>query len=294
MQDVLTGAIERHRSGHFGPASQLYQKVLAREQQNSEALHSLGVLQLQQGNHARAIELISRALALKPRSHICHANLAVAHGALGDFERAAGCCRAALSIWPSYPEALCNLETALQGLGKHAESRLNSDLPHSSAHLGLVLHHSGQAADAVVWQAKVVELDGENAEFWQRCSWRWAQSSPPGRRCGPRRLFGDMRLRADVVHGREQCPPSICPAEDKIDDATSSPETRPRHGADRWTAESRLRRRYDQIPTGANTSAIRAGFWMPCCLIQESALSTCAPPSSPPRISPRRRRDAAA
>jgi hypothetical protein len=63
---------------------------------------------------------------------------------------------------------------------------------------------------------------------------------------------------------------------------------------DRRTAESRLRRRYDQITTGANTSAMRAGFWMPCCLIQESALSICARPSSPPRISPRRRRDAAA
>jgi len=49
-----------------------------------------------------------------------------------------------------------------------------------------------------------------------------------------------------------------------------------------------------QATTGANTSAMRAGFRMPCWFIQESALSNCARPSSPPRISPRRRREAAA
>ena len=37
MQDALTTAIQMHRSGQLGPASQLYQKVLAREQENAEA-----------------------------------------------------------------------------------------------------------------------------------------------------------------------------------------------------------------------------------------------------------------
>ena len=39
MQDVLTAAIEFHRSGQLGQASQLYQKILAHEQENPEALH---------------------------------------------------------------------------------------------------------------------------------------------------------------------------------------------------------------------------------------------------------------
>jgi tetratricopeptide (TPR) repeat protein len=122
MQNVLTAAIEMHRSGQLGPALQLYQKVLAREQGNAEALHLLGVLYHQQGQHRRAVELIGRAVTSRPNSHIYHANLAEAYRALGDFERAVGCCRTALSIWPDYPEALCNLGAALQGLGQHAES----------------------------------------------------------------------------------------------------------------------------------------------------------------------------
>ena len=83
MQDVLTAAIEMHRSGQLAAASQLYQRVLAREQENAEALHLLGVLHHQQGNQSRAIELIGRAVAIKPNSHIYHANLAEAYRALG-------------------------------------------------------------------------------------------------------------------------------------------------------------------------------------------------------------------
>ena len=167
MQDVLTAAIEMHRSGQLGAASQLYQRVLAREQGNAEALHLLGVLHHQQGNNARAIELIGRAVAIKPNSHIYHANLAEAYRALGDFERAAGCCRAALSIWADYPEALCNLGAALQGLGKSAEAvehleralvlRPSFVVAHSN--LGIALRDLGRKDDALEHFRRAVELD---------------------------------------------------------------------------------------------------------------------------------------
>ncbi len=167
MQDVLTAAIEMHRSGQLGPASQLYQKVLAREQENAEALHLLGVLHHQQGQHARAIELIGRAVALRPNSHIYHANLAEAYRALGDFERAVGCCRAALSMWPDYPEALCNLGAALQALGRSAEAvdhlrralelRPNFVVAHSN--LGIALRDVGQKDEALDHFRRAVELD---------------------------------------------------------------------------------------------------------------------------------------
>ncbi len=122
MQDTLTTAIEMHRTGQLGTAASLYRQVLARRPEDGEALHLLGVLHHQQGDHRRAVELIGRAVALRPNATIFHANLAEAYRALGEFERAVGCCRAALQLWPDYPEALCNLGAALQGLGKPAEA----------------------------------------------------------------------------------------------------------------------------------------------------------------------------
>jgi tetratricopeptide (TPR) repeat protein len=167
MQDVLTAAIEMHRSGQLGPASQLYQKVLARDQGNAEALHLLGVLHHQQGHHTRAIELIGKAVVLRPNSPIYHANLAEAYRALGDFDRAVGCCRAALAIWADYPEALCNLGAALQGLGQHAESverlrralELRPGFVVAHNNLGIGLRELGQKDEAIEQFRRAVELD---------------------------------------------------------------------------------------------------------------------------------------
>src|SRR5579864_1103310 len=100
MQDELTTAIEMHRSGQLGPAAQLYQKFLADEAEHADALHLLGVLRHQQGDHARAVELIGRAVTLSPNVPAYHANLAEAYRALGKWERAVGCCRMALRLRP--------------------------------------------------------------------------------------------------------------------------------------------------------------------------------------------------
>ena len=122
MQDVLRAAISLHQSGDLVQAKALYQKILASEPENAEALHLLGVLFHQQGAHARAVELISRAVAHKPNMPAFHANLAEAHRALGDYERAIGCCRAAIGLKPDYPEALANLGLALQAMGRRDEA----------------------------------------------------------------------------------------------------------------------------------------------------------------------------
>ncbi|HTU25251.1 MAG TPA: tetratricopeptide repeat protein [Pirellulales bacterium] len=72
MQDTLTTAIHMHCGDQLAPASQLYQKVLAREPENAEALHSRGVLRHQQGNPANAVERIGRAVALEPNAFAFH------------------------------------------------------------------------------------------------------------------------------------------------------------------------------------------------------------------------------
>jgi tetratricopeptide (TPR) repeat protein len=122
MSDMLSTAIEMHQAGRLASAAELYQKVLAQEHGNPDALHLLGVVRHQQGEHAQAIELICQAIALRPSVPAFHANLAEAYRAQREFTRAAGCCRIALRLWPDYPEAYCNLGLALQGLGRGDEA----------------------------------------------------------------------------------------------------------------------------------------------------------------------------
>ena len=103
MQDVLTAAIEMHRSGQLGAASQLYQRVLAREQENAEALHLLGVLHHQQGNHARDRADRPGGGDQAQLAHLTTPTWRRRTALLGDFDRAAGCCRAALRSGPTIP-----------------------------------------------------------------------------------------------------------------------------------------------------------------------------------------------
>jgi tetratricopeptide (TPR) repeat protein len=167
MQDVLTTAIELHQGGRLTQAAALYQKILAQEKDNAVAMHLLGVLHHQQGDHAKAIELIGRAVAIRPNVPAFHANLAEAYRATGQLERAAGCCRAALGLWPDYPEALCNLGLALQGLGKKSEAvaqfrralELRPEFATAHNNLGIVLRELGQFDEALEHFQRAVELE---------------------------------------------------------------------------------------------------------------------------------------
>ncbi len=171
IQDVLNSAIAMHQAGQLGEAALLYQKVLAHDEANAGALHLYGVLHHQQGDDTRAVELIGRALALRPNMAAAHANMAEAYRASGQLERAVGCCRLALKLWPDCPEGLCNLGLALQVMGRHEEAALQFRRvlllqPENAAvhnNLGIVLGELGQGDLALQHFRRAVELSPDFA-----------------------------------------------------------------------------------------------------------------------------------
>jgi len=171
MQDVLRAAMALHQAGQLGQAAQGYQQVLSQDPSNADALHLLGVLHHQQGNHTRAVELIGRAVALRPSVAIYHANLAEPYRELGQFDRAAGCCRAALSLQPNYPEAIGNLGLALQGMGRLGDAAeqfrralaLRPDFATAHCNLGNVLREMGELEQALVHFRRAVEIEPNHA-----------------------------------------------------------------------------------------------------------------------------------
>ncbi len=167
MQELLTAAIEMHQTGQWAAADSLYRQVLAREEQNVDALHLLGVLHHQQGGHAKAVELIGKAIALRPNVAAFHANLAEAYRALGQLDRAVGCCRTALRLLPDFPEAAIHLGLALRDQGKteaaveQFEAALRQKPYFAAAHnnLGDALRMLGRREQAILHFRRAVQCD---------------------------------------------------------------------------------------------------------------------------------------
>jgi tetratricopeptide (TPR) repeat protein len=149
-------ALSLHRAGRLTEAEATYQAVLAANPGDVAALHGLGVLRHQRGDHAAAVELLRLAVGRAPGAAEFHFNLGLAllkagraddavaalgeaarlkpdwarphydmgnaHLAAGRQEEAVRAFRAALKRDPAFFEAETNLANALKAMGKREQA----------------------------------------------------------------------------------------------------------------------------------------------------------------------------
>src|SRR5262245_8826988 len=135
MHERVSAAIALHRSGRLKEAEQIYLEVLQADKDNVEALHYLGVLRFQQGQPALAIELVLRAIELRPDYVDAFNNLGniyLKHSA-ADALTAYG---EALRLQPDHADALRNRDIAMRRLKGYEEA--------AEAQLRAIEQHPGQ------------------------------------------------------------------------------------------------------------------------------------------------------
>jgi Tfp pilus assembly protein PilF len=136
---TLTAAIEHHRAGRHAQAEALYRQVLDQLPNHRDALHLLGVLTGERGQHEAALDLIGRAIAADPSVGAFHASLGETYRRMGNLESAQATLRKALAIDPTNAEA------------------------HSS--LGLILQSQGQTDQAIIALVEAVNCRPDEANF---------------------------------------------------------------------------------------------------------------------------------
>jgi len=125
-----------HQRGHLAEAASLYREILAQNPEHADAIHLLGVIELQRGNLSAALTGIDRAIAIDPTKAAYFSNRAMVLQDLKRFSEALVSYDRALAIRPDNPEVLNNRAILI---GSHAE------------HLTRVLRaHVGQEFDIVV------------------------------------------------------------------------------------------------------------------------------------------------
>src|SRR5258708_14669426 len=113
----LPAAVALHKAGRLDEAERVYRAVLAREPGNADALHLLGLLVTQRGDPASGVELIRRAIAIRPDAAAFHNNLGKALSDSGQQDAALASHRRAVELDGRYAEGHYNLGTALAAAG---------------------------------------------------------------------------------------------------------------------------------------------------------------------------------
>ncbi|HXJ02217.1 MAG TPA: tetratricopeptide repeat protein, partial [Micropepsaceae bacterium] len=115
-------AIAFHQRGQFADAALLYRKIIAEDPRHAEALHLLGLIELQKKNAAAAVELIGRAIAVNPNNAAVHANHGIALRSLKRFDEALASFERALALEPDLTEALISRGNVLRNLKRFDEA----------------------------------------------------------------------------------------------------------------------------------------------------------------------------
>jgi predicted TPR repeat methyltransferase len=133
IEQIFEQALEFHESGRLQEAEQLCREILRRQPDDGDAMHMLGIMALQKGQHEAAADLIGQAITLMPTD----------------------------------PDAHCNLGTALQSMGKPHEAiaayrqaiALDPDLLRAQSNLGILLAQTGLADQAIPAFQRAVAID---------------------------------------------------------------------------------------------------------------------------------------
>ncbi len=113
MNQALESALKYHRAGRLDEAERQYRSLLLRLPTQADALHGLGVLAHQRGDHAQAVELMTKAVQQRQDDAQMFCNLAEAQRAAGAVQDAEFSCQRALGLRPDYPQAHLNLAAIL-------------------------------------------------------------------------------------------------------------------------------------------------------------------------------------
>lgn len=85
-------AFSLHRSGKFAEAAKLYRKIIKRNPRQAHALHSLGIIEAANGNHAEAARLMARSLSVQATNIQFMQNYATVLCQLEQYETASAVC----------------------------------------------------------------------------------------------------------------------------------------------------------------------------------------------------------
>jgi protein O-GlcNAc transferase len=166
IRKTLDLALQNHRTGRLREAERLYRKILAADPRNPNALHYLGVLAAQAGQHDLAVDLIRQSISLKPNAAAAYSDLGNLLKEKRRLDEAITAYRQAIAIRPNFAEAHYNLGNVLLEKGQLDEAiaayrqaiALNPTAAPAHGNLGNALKEKGLLDEAIAAFRQTIAL----------------------------------------------------------------------------------------------------------------------------------------
>jgi tetratricopeptide (TPR) repeat protein len=172
LQQTLDEAYRLHKAGNLYDAERLYRDVVKAEPRHSDALHLLGVLELQSGRPHEAVAHIEQAIAVAEQPAVeFYTNVAAGHRALGNLDRALHHLKAAATLKPADATVHFRAGLIAMELGAFEDAvayfgnttALKPDFAEAHANLGNALKQLGRSEDALKSLRKAASLQPHDA-----------------------------------------------------------------------------------------------------------------------------------
>jgi tetratricopeptide (TPR) repeat protein len=174
LSETLSTAVTTHKSGDLGQAEAGYRGILTKLPNHPQALHMLGVIELQRGNVQSAIALIRRAIQVHPGRPEPWVNLGSALRAIHENDEAISAFERAITLKPDMVLAHTELSRLLMAIGRYeaaisyCEAAVAID-PRSMparVQLAITLRCAGRLEDATRQWSEIFALAPNRAESY--------------------------------------------------------------------------------------------------------------------------------
>ena len=174
LESQLDGAMALHQQGQLARAQAIYKDILKTQPGHCDALHFLGVIAIQTGEHRVAINLIGQAIDINPNNPGFYSNRGIALHKLKKLESAVASFDQAIALEPNFAVAHNNRGNALMEL-KQFEAALASydqaiatkpDYAEAYYHRANALTELGQLESAVADYDQAIARRQDHAESY--------------------------------------------------------------------------------------------------------------------------------
>ena len=169
---LFNAAVAHHQTGALIEAERQYRHILSIAPNHADSLHNLGLIALQRGDAAAAVELFDKAIKINDKVAEYHYNAALAWRALNRTDHVATHLERAIALRGDYALAHLNLGNVRREQGRLADAvacyeraiAVSPNLAVAHFNLANILSEQGRPDAAVAQYHQVLAIDPNHAE----------------------------------------------------------------------------------------------------------------------------------